>query len=538
MTAVHLQQYSLIPKQMKKTLLSISAFLLIGLISNIYAQQQTLSVRVIKTGEEGGVNVSYDDGEFQNEVIDKLYDDDLDMGWEGEDLNIMTTFLRFQNISIPKGAIIDSAFLNIYAHEDEADEARVTIFAEATDNSAAFVETELITDRTWSTVSLPWTITEAWEIWKPYRSPDIKSVLQSVINRSGWAEGNSLTIFLRGEDQGASLLDNARDFESFENIEDPEDGGDGLHHPERIPELKIYYTLGLQQLEVTIVKTGNEGGVDVSYDDGEFQNEVIDKLFDDDLDMGWEGEDLNIMTTFLRFRNITIPQGASISSAVLYLYAHEDEADEARVTIFAEAADNSAEFVETELITDRTWTTASKTWTITEAWEMWQPYNSPDFKNVVQEVVNRSGWASGNSLTIFLRGEDQGASLLDNARDFESFENIEDPEDGGDGLHHPERIPKLVVTYSTGNAAIFEASAEIHKLQINPSVSTDGLFKVHMPESGKTSISVYGLSGNLITGINTSEKETVLDLSSLPKGIYIVKAIQNNTVYTGKIIVG
>lgn len=523
---------------MKKTLLLISAFLLIGLTSNSYAQHQTLSVRIIKTGEEGGVNVSYDDGEFQNEAIDKLYDDDLDMGWEGEDLNIMTTFLRFQNISIPKGAIIDSAFLNIYAHEDEADEARVTIFAEATDNSAAFVETELITDRTWSDVSIPWIITEAWEIWKPYRSPDIKSVLQSVINRSGWTSGNALTVFLRGEDQGASLLDNARDFESFENIEDPEDGGDGLHHPERIPELKIYYTLGLQQLEVSIVKTGNEGGVDVSYDDGEFQNAEIDKLYDDDLDMGWEGEDLNIMTTFLRFRNITIPQGASISSAVLYLYAHEDEADEARVTIFAEAADNSAAFVETELITDRTWTTASKAWTITEAWEMWQPYNSPDFKNVVQEVVNRSGWVSGNSLTLFLRGEDQGASLLDNARDFESFENIEDPEDGGDGLHHPERIPKLVINYSTGNAAIFEASAEIHNLQINPSVSTDGLFKIQMPQSGKTGISVYGISGNLITGITTSDKETVLDLSRLPKGIYLVKAIQNNTVFTGKIIVG
>jgi hypothetical protein len=522
---------------MKKTLLFILVLTTFGMLVQSFAQQ-SLSVRVVKTGQEGGVDVSYDDGEFQNEVIDKLYDDDLDMGWEGEDLNVMTTFIRFQQISIPKGATIDSAFLNIYAHEDEADEARVTIFAEAIDNSPAFVETELITDRTWTATSLLWTITEPWTMWQPYRSPDIKSVIQSVISRSGWVSGNTLTLFLRGEDQGASLLDNARDFESFENIEDPEDGGDGLHHPERIPELKIYYTVNSQQLVLSIVKTGTEGGVDVSYDDGEFENEVIDKLYDDDLDMGWEGEDLNIMTTFLRFQQVTIPQGAIIESAVLNIFAHEDEADEAKITIFAEAADNSPAFIETELITGRTWTTASLPWTITEPWTIWQPYSSPDFKNVVQEVVSRAGWSSGNSMTIFLRGEDQGASLLDNAKDFESFENIEDPEDGGDGLHHPERIPKLVITYSTGNIGIFESVTENQALRIYPSVSNNGLFKVVMEKAGKTSITVYNITGSIESSIESASSEIMLDLGSLKKGIYIVKAIQNDKVYTRKIIIG
>jgi hypothetical protein len=522
---------------MKRTLLLLLVFATFGMAAQSFAQQ-SLSVRIVKTGQEGGVDVSYDDGEFQNDVIDKLYDDDLDMGWEGEDLNIMTTFLRFQNVNIPKGATIDSAFLLFYAHEDEADEARITIFADATDNSPVFVETELITGRTWTTASLPWSITEPWTMWQPYRTPDLKSVIQAVTDRSGWISGNALTLFLRGEDQGASLLDNARDFESFENIEDPEDGGDGLHHPERIPELKIYYTVNSQQLVLSIIKTGTEGGVDVSYDDGEFQNDAIDKLYDDDLDMGWEGEDLNIMTTFLRFQNVTIPQGASIESAVLNIYAHEDEADEARVTIFAEATDNSPAFVETELITGRTWTTASFPWTITEPWTMWQPYSSPDFKNVIQEVVNRTGWTSGNSMTIFLRGEDQGASLLDNAKDFESFENIEDPEDGGDGLHHPERIPKLVITYSTGNIAIFETVVEHHALSIYPSVSNNGLFKVVMENPGKTKLTVFDITGSQVGAQESSSPEIMLNLSKLKKGIYIVKAIQNNTVYTRKIIIG
>jgi hypothetical protein len=522
---------------MKTRLLFILSFLIFGAFSQVFAQQQVLSLRILKTGEEGGVNVSYDDGEFQNEAIDKFFDDDLDMGWEGEDLNIMTTFLRYRNVTIPKGAIIDSAVLHFYAHEDEADLAKVTVFADASDNSPEFIETELIADRTWTSTSIPWDITEPWTIWQPYRSPDLKAIIQDIINRSGWVSGNSLTLFLRGEDQGASLLDNAKDFESFENIEDPEDGGDGLHHPERIPELKIYYTLNQEQVTLKVEKTGEEGGVDVSYDDGEFQNDAIDKFFDDDLDMGWEGEDLNVMTTFIRFRNVTIPQGAIIESAILNIYAHEDEADEAKVTIFAEATDNSAAFVETELLTDRTWSSTSLAWDITEPWTMWQPYASPDFKNVIQEVIGRSGWASGNALTIFLRGEDQGASLLDNARDFESFENIEDPEDGGDGLHHPERIPTLVINFTNGLTSVFEAQTKVHNLSLFPNVSADGQFRVIMEKPGMTSLYIYNTNGKLIKNLKSSSVETKLSLSNLPKGMYIVKAIQNNVEYAGKIVI-
>ncbi len=522
---------------MKRILLFIVILFVSGVSNFAVSQQQVLSVKIVKTGNEGGVDVSYDDGEFENDAIDKFYDDDLDMGWEGEDLNIMTTFLRFQNISIPYGATIDSAFLNLYAHEDEADEARVTIYAHDADNSPAFIETELLNDRAFTQTSVRWVITDPWTIWQPYRSPDIKSVIQAIVNRPGWNAGNAITLYFKGEDQGASLLDNARDFESFENIEDPEDGGDGLHHPERIPELKIYYTLNNQQLVLRIIKTGNEGGVDVSYDDGEFENDAIDKLYDDDLDMGWEGEDLNIMTTFLRFQNVTIPKGANIESAVLHIYAHEDEADEARITIFAEAADNSAAFVETEMIGDRTWTSVSVPWTITEPWTIWQPYYTPELKSLIQDIVNREGWNSGNALTLFLRGEDQGASLLDNARDFESFENIEDPEDGGDGLHHPERIPMLVINYTTNSSGFGTFSAPVNALSVYPSVSSDGMFKVVPEQTGKTQIDVYNTTGNLLKSMVSSGNEILLDLGKFSKGVYIIKALQNNSVYTRKVVV-
>jgi hypothetical protein len=289
------------------------------------------------------------------------------------------------------------------------------------------------------------------------------------------------------------------------------------------------------QYTVRIIKTGVEAGVDVSYDDGEYENDAIDKLFDDDLDMGWEGEDLNIMTTFLRFQNVVIPQGAIIDSAFLLIYAHEDEADTARVTIFAEAANNSAVFTDTELITDRLWVNDSVKWTISESWTMWHPYKSVNIGSLIQGVANQPGWVSGNALTIFLRGEDQGASLLDHARDFESFENIEDPADGGDGLHHPERIPELVIYGSfTG---MKDKNTKNNSVSIFPNPSNNGIFNVTISFSSASQIMVSDLAGSMVYEGSTTQTNSQLDLSHLSNGVYFVQIVSNERTFSQKIVI-
>lgn len=297
--------------------------------------------------------------------------------------------------------------------------------------------------------------------------------------------------------------------------------------------LAAFVTTANAQLSIRIVKTGVDGGVDVSYDDGEYENDSIDKLYDDDLDMGWEGDDLNIMTTFLRFQDVQIPQGTQIDSAFLIIFAHEDEADEARVTIFAEATDNSLPFADNEAITDRTWGNDSIKWIITENWTMWQEYKTIDLKTVIQGVVNRPGWQAGNALTLFLRGEDQGASLLDNARDFESFENIEDPADGGDGLNHPERIPELIVY---GGTLGLTEKAEVVKFDVYPNPAENGVLNIKL-QSNNADVYVYDIAGKLVKSQQITSKVSTLDISELNNGVYFVKAVTDNSSYTQKVIV-
>lgn len=519
---------------MKKLLLAtIVAFLAGSFIAA--AAQQTLVLKIIETGKDGETSISFDDGEYENDSIDKLNDDDLDMGWEGDDGNIMTSFTRFQNITIPRGSVINSATLQIYAHEDESAEALITVFAEDIDDSPLFGEKEALADRTFTETTVDWDITEDWTMWMPYESPDLSAVIQEVIDRDGWEAGNALTLFMQGEDQGASLLDNARDFESFENIEDPDDGGDGLHHPERIPQLTIEYTPPPGELILTIIETGKDGETSISFDDGEYENDSIDKLNDDDLDMGWEGDDGNIMTSFTRFQNVTIDQGTVIDSAVLIISAHEDESAEALVTVFGEAIDDSPMFGEKEALADRTFTSASVDWDITEDWTMWQPYHSPNLAPIIQEIVNREGWESGNSLTLFMQGEDQGASLLDNARDFESFENIEDPDDGGDGLHHPERIPTLKIFW--GGTKVVERTLQPSLLNVYPNPVEDGILQVSSDDADPMTLSIFNTSGQLIKRYENLAPKTTLDVSELYEGLYIITTNQGEKVSSQKFLV-
>lgn len=219
--------------------------------SILYAQSIKIERRILATDTvlTGGVKVpvSADDAEQENNEMDALFDDDLDAGWEGapEDQNILTAGMRFRQIDIPQGAKIDSAFITIWSHEGKSTEdmANINIYVDANVNAPTFKLDSLISKRTLSLNTVKWIENKQWKIWQPYRTPDISSLLKEMVSKPSWKSGNPLAFIFAGENQGPSEVENAREFESFENIADPSDGGDGQRHPERIPLLTVYYSL-------------------------------------------------------------------------------------------------------------------------------------------------------------------------------------------------------------------------------------------------------------------------------------------------------
>ena len=258
---------------MKAFYTTIAMCLAITLGTTVLTAQTLDTSRIMMTELDGQTPISSDDVEQINNEIDKLYDDDLDTGWEGDEFNVATVGMRFREVNVPQGAIIDSAFIEVFAHEDEGDPAFITIWGQDSDDTETFNDTDLVTDRPATDATVRWECTEEWFIWQKYRTPNFATVVQEIVDRDGWTPGNSMVFVLEGEDQGASDEDNARDMESFENVEDPDDGGDGLNHPERIPKLYIYYTVTSSIDEVALEQalklrsnTISNGQLVLSYD--------------------------------------------------------------------------------------------------------------------------------------------------------------------------------------------------------------------------------------------------------------------------------
>jgi hypothetical protein len=101
-----------------------------------------------------------------------------------------------------------------------------------------------------------------------------------------------------------------------------------------------------------------------------------------------------------RWINVTIPPGATITAAYISVYSSYGSGyDNLNVDIRFEAADNPVTFVagaNNHDISSRSRTTAFTPWVANLPVGAW--YNSPSIVSVVQEIVNRGGWSSGNAM--------------------------------------------------------------------------------------------------------------------------------------------
>lgn len=103
----------------------------------------------------------------------------------------------------------------------------------------------------------------------------------------------------------------------------------------------------------------------------------------------------------LRFTGVTVPQGATIDSATLDVEITSTTYDDPDLTLYGEATDDAATFASSSNnISGRTSTTATTTWTATSIGAGVK--TSPSIAGIIQEIVNRPGWVSGNNIAIII----------------------------------------------------------------------------------------------------------------------------------------
>jgi len=113
----------------------------------------------------------------------------------------------------------------------------------------------------------------------------------------------------------------------------------------------------------------------------------------------------------IRFRSLSIPQGATILNAYVQFQTASINTDVTSLTIQGQANDNASSFNRSKRsISSRVKTVASVGWSPV-AWNMineaGQNQRTPDISAVIQEIVKRPAWLSGNSLVLIITGSGQ-----------------------------------------------------------------------------------------------------------------------------------
>ena len=107
----------------------------------------------------------------------------------------------------------------------------------------------------------------------------------------------------------------------------------------------------------------------------------------------------------MRFLNITIPQGTVIINTYIRFTVDETTSSDVTVTFYGEDIDDAVTFSNTTAnISSRTKTSASVNWSPDPWTSEGATHDSPDLTSITQEIVNRSGWDSGNDMVFIVTG--------------------------------------------------------------------------------------------------------------------------------------
>lgn len=312
---------------------------------------------------------------------------------EGLDDTTQTVGLRFRDVQVPQGVTVTSARLEFDVAEASTGSAALTIHGEDVDNSTAFSDADNdLSGRTATSASASWAPEEWPTVDEKKQSVDISAIVNEIVQRSGWCGGNSLAVLISGTGR--------RSAQAFEST-----SGDA-------PLLKISYDpdsipVGGGCINQTILKRVGDGNDDAEEDTSSHGVSVTSS----DLELPRDDHD---QIVGVRFQDLNIPRGATILEASLSFEVDRQRSGSVSLRIRGEDVDNAAAFTSSSSnISNRTTTSAAVSWSSVPQEPENSVITSPDIASIIQEIVNREGWSSGNDLALLLERSGGGTDTLE-----------------------------------------------------------------------------------------------------------------------------
>jgi hypothetical protein len=414
----------------------------------------TLPASSTPTPQPGGgvidirVSDSLDDAEEAETGSMRMASSDLELVYDGGNQEVG---MRFNGLQIPPGATITNAYVQFKVDETSSGATDLVIEGEAIDDAPAFVSSRYnISNRSRTSASVnwsppPWNSRGAAGI--DQRTPDLSVIIQEVVARAGWVEGNSIVLIVTGsgarwaesydgDQAGAALLHVEYSQGSITatptltitpiNTPTPTSTPVATNTPTSIPPATNTPTVTNTPTRTpsptntppasstptpipTTTPLPAEGIIDVrvagSLDDAEEAESGSMRLTSSDLELVYAGGNQEVG---MRFNGIQIPPGATITNAYVQFKVDETSSGETILVIEAEAIDDAPSFASLIYnISNRTRTSSTVNWTPppwTTRGVAGVDQRTPDLSGIIQEVVDRPGWLEGNSIVIIITG--------------------------------------------------------------------------------------------------------------------------------------
>jgi len=162
----------------------------------------------------------------------------------------------------------------------------------------------------------------------------------------------------------------------------------------------------------------------------------------------------------MRFTNITIPKNAPITRAYIEFTTKSQDSATTTFKIEGQASDNAGSFADSGFnISVRPTYTTDVDWLVNYPWLTEnEVHQTADITAIVQKIVDRSGWASGNAMVFILSNDD---TVYRKAYTYDS---------------DPNKAPKLHIEYAVNviDVRVSASTDDINQSSIPPNTITNG----------------------------------------------------------------
>lgn len=296
---------------------------------------------------------------------------------------------RFRDVAIPKDAKIVLARLKLRpAFTDGADpDVQLVIKGIKEADTKPFSQSDRPSQRTKTVNSAAWHIIKGWEVHEWVQTPNLNLVIEEIVAQSGWKEGNALAL---------TAEDNASASDQAETCYDSSKG-EGYE-----AELEVFF-IPDRDAEVSVGTLAGNDRDGVEEDKTNWYTSPTGNI----LTLGHDGATSN--DCGLIFSGLNIPKRSRIISAKILLTQADQNNKFPNLLIKGFAEDNAPPFQSdgSNRPSTREKTEAEADWNIGETiagvhvgihWTAESVYETPELREIVQEIVDRSGWEEGNRL--------------------------------------------------------------------------------------------------------------------------------------------